>query len=81
LLNGEHYTTDSKYWIFYGWAFVEGVHHYLYKLSFGKKDTLKYVVESRNLIHINRPLGGAIGIQLKKLRARYDPEKEYLKGA
>jgi hypothetical protein len=64
------FAPDLKYWVFLGWAFLEGIHHYLYKLLFGRSDTLAHVVRTRNWSYVGKPLGGAIGIQLKRLRRR-----------
>ena len=61
---------DWKFWIFWGWAVLEAVHHHIYKLTFGSRDTLQYVVEGSNWNRIRKPIGGAIGIQLRKLRRR-----------
>jgi hypothetical protein len=62
--------TDPKFWIFWGWAMFEAVHHHIYKLTFGFRDTLQYVVEGGNWNQLARPLGGAIGVQLRRLRRR-----------
>jgi hypothetical protein len=70
-----NFLTDLKYWIFTGWAFFEGTHSYLYKLSFGKRDSLQYIVETLSFGHLFRPLGGAVGVELRKLKRR---QTEYL---
>jgi hypothetical protein len=61
---------DLKFWIFWGWAMIEGIHHYIYKLKFGRRDTLQHIIEGRGWSHAGGPVGGAIGIQLRKLRRR-----------
>jgi hypothetical protein len=62
--------TDWKFWIFWTWAFLEAIHHHFYKLTFGSHDTLQNIVEGRKWNRLREPLGGAIGIQLRKLRQR-----------
>ena len=62
------FTPDRNYRIFVAWAFLEGIHHYLYKLSYCRSDTLAYVITTRNWSYAAKPLGGAIGVQLRRLR-------------
>ena len=64
------FAPDRKYWVFLSWALLEGMHHYLYKLSFGRSDTLSHLVRTRKWSYAGKPLGGAIGVQLRKLRRR-----------
>jgi hypothetical protein len=61
---------DIKFLIFWGWAMLEIIHHHYYKLTFGTRDTLQYVLENCSWSDIRKPIGGAIGIQLKKVRFR-----------
>lgn len=57
-----------RYWLFTIWAILEGLQHFLYKLSFGRRDTLGYVLTQGWAKSWKIPLGGAIGIQLRRLR-------------
>jgi hypothetical protein len=59
---------SPRYWIFTIWAILEGLQHFTYKLSFGRKDTLGYVLSQEWTKTWRIPLGGAIGIQLRRLR-------------
>lgn len=60
--------TGSKHWVFVIWASLESSQHYLYKLSFGRVDTLGHVIRQGGMEAWRLPRGGAIGIQLRKLR-------------
>jgi len=64
-----------KYWIFVLWASLESTQHFLYKLSFGKRDTLAYVIQRGNSGAWRLPLGGAIGVELRKLREEENRRK------
>jgi hypothetical protein len=64
------FSPDGKFWIFWSWAMVEGIHHYIYKLTFGRWDTLQHVIENADWRHAGKPLGGAVGVQLRKLGRR-----------
>ena len=57
---------------FLTWGFFELIHHHVYKLFYGKYDTLEYIVKSGNWTDSKKPIGGAIGIQVKKLRLKGD---------
>jgi hypothetical protein len=59
---------SPRYWIFTFWAVLEGLQHFIYKLSFGRRDTLGYVLTQGWTKSWKIPLGGAIGIQLRRLR-------------
>ncbi len=71
--------TGSKYWLFFIWASVESSQHYLYKLSFGKRDTLGYLLRQGSMDSWRLPLGGAIGIQLRKLRRQQFHKQQKVK--
>lgn len=58
----------GKYWIFVIWASLECTQHFLYKLSFGQRDTLGHLLRRGNVRDWRLPLGGAIGVHLRKLR-------------
>jgi hypothetical protein len=58
---------DPKFWVLWCWATLEILHHHVYKLILGSHDTLQYVLENGRLSEARRPLGGAIGVQLRKL--------------
>jgi hypothetical protein len=66
---------DWKFWAFWGWAILEAVHHHVYKLQFGARDTLQYIVAGRNWSRAREPLGGAIGIHMRKLKRGRRPTK------
>jgi hypothetical protein len=55
------------FWILAG---LELIHNHAYKLTSGKRDTLSYVLSTGNWSALGRPLTGAIGIQIKKIRKR-----------
>ncbi|MCK5131002.1 MAG: hypothetical protein KAR40_02490 [Candidatus Sabulitectum sp.] len=63
-----HYETDTVYWIISVWTLLEGTHHYAYKLMYGRRDALAGMLMDGGLIDLRRPIGGAIGIQLLRMR-------------
>jgi hypothetical protein len=73
-------TTSSRYWVFTAWAIIEGLQHFLYKLSFGQRDTLGYVLSQGWATTWRIPLGGAIGVQLRRLRrgGKHDDPREII---
>ena len=64
------YGTDKVYWIISVWTLLEGIHHYFYKLTYGRRDALADMVMDGGSIDLRRPTGGAIGIQLLRMRSK-----------
>ncbi|MBC8426576.1 hypothetical protein H8E07_20870 [bacterium] len=62
---------DAKFWVLWSWAVLEAVHGHVYKLKFGRRNTLEDVLSNRRWREAGAPLGGAIGEQLRKLRHRH----------
>ncbi len=61
-------SVDPLFYILCGWAVLELIHHHVYKLIYGKHDTLEYIIRSGHWQSIKAPLGGAIGVQVRKIR-------------
>lgn len=55
------------FWLMWGFALVELVHSHLYKLTYGRY-TLEHVVVQHRWNEWEKPLGGAIGQQIQKIR-------------
>jgi hypothetical protein len=70
----------AKFWLLWGWAVLELIHSHVYKLTLGSRDTLEYVLHGRRWTEAGRPLGGAIGQQLEKLRRQRLPHDKNTKG-
>jgi len=83
IFNDDQYIrSDYKFWIFWSWAILEIIHHHYYKLIFRGNDTLQSVIENGRWDDFHKPLGGAIGIQLRKVRFHHNCEKDsYRMGA
>ena len=64
-------SNSSHHWILVAWAAIETVQHFVYKLSFGRRDTLAYILCSRAQADWRRPLGGSVGLQVRKLRRQH----------
>jgi len=62
------YDTDKVYWIISIWALLEGIHHYCYKLMYGRRNALADMLMDGGSVDLRRPIGGAIGIQLLRMR-------------
>jgi hypothetical protein len=57
-------------WFFWGVIAAQGVQHYLYKMtssSPGGKDGLFEMIEGKQPINWYKPLGGSIGVELRRL--------------
>lgn len=57
-------------WFFWGVIAAQGVQHYLYKMtssSPGGKDGLVEMIEGKQPINWYKPLGGSIGVELRRL--------------
>lgn len=61
---------SGVFWLMWGFAIVELVHSHLYKLTHGRY-TLEHVLVEHRWNEIAKPLGGAIGQQIQKLRRSY----------
>lgn len=61
---------EPRFWIFWGWAVLEIVQAHVYKLTLGTRDTLEHVLRGGHWAEADKPLRGAIGQQLRKLRQR-----------
>lgn len=61
-------TVDPLFYILCGWAVLELIHHHVYKLIYGKHDTLEYIIRSGHWQSIKAPLGGAVGVQVRKIK-------------
>lgn len=60
----------SGYCFFWGVIGVQGIQHYLYKMtssSPGGKDGLFEMIERKQSINWYKPLGGSIGVELRRL--------------
>ena len=58
------------------WAILEIIHHHISKLLYGKRDTLEYIIRAGHWQDLRAPLGGAIGVQIRKLNSeRYHSKK------
>ncbi len=53
------------FWMMWGFALTELVHNHLYKLTFGR-NTLERIIVGHRWNEISKPLGGAIGQQIRK---------------
>ena len=62
------YKTDKIYWLISIWALIELIHHFFYKLIHDKKHSLIEIINEERYKDLTLPLGGAIGIALKKLK-------------
>ena len=70
LFQGFHLRFDPLFYILCAWAILELVHHHVYKLIYGKYDSLEYLIQSGHWRNIEAPLGGAIGVQVRKMGLR-----------
>ena len=70
LLQGFYSRFDPLFYILCAWAILELVHHHVYKLIYGKYDTLEYLIRSGHWRNVKAPLGGAIGVQVRKMGLR-----------
>lgn len=66
------------FWLMWGFALVELVHNHLYKLTYGRY-TLEHVLVEHRWNEIAKPLGGAIGQQIQKIRRNYARKEEVSK--
>ncbi len=55
------------FWMMWGFALTELVHNHLYKLTFGR-NTLERIIVGHRWNEISKPLGGAIGQQIRKIQ-------------
>ena len=81
LFQSFHLRFDPLFYIFCAWAILELVHHHVYKLIYGKYDTLEYLIRSGHWRNIKAPLGGAIGVQVRKMglkRRLNDADQKYI---
>ncbi len=62
---------DGKFWVLWAWTAIEIIHAHVYKITFGKRDTLEYVLRERCWADAAWPLGGAIGRQISKVRQQH----------
>ncbi len=58
---------SGAFWLIWGFALFEGVHNHVYKLTYGRY-TLERVVVEQRWDECAKPLGGAIGQQIQKIR-------------
>ena len=69
-------STDPLFYVLCVWAMLELIHHHVYKLVYGKHDTLAYLIRSGHWHRATTPLGGAIGVQVRKIGSRLSaPDK------
>ena len=73
LLQGFYSRFDPLFYILCAWAMLELIHHHVYKLIYGEHDTLEYLIKSGHWRNIRAPLGGAIGVQVRKMGLRRYP--------
>jgi hypothetical protein len=59
---------NARFWALWVWAVVDVIHAHVYKITFGARDTMEYILKSRRWKEARNPLGGAIGRQLKRIR-------------
>lgn len=55
------------FWLMWGFALAELVHNHLYKLTFGR-NTLERIIAGNRWNELSKPLEGAIGLQIRKIR-------------
>lgn len=71
LLQDFRLEVDALFYILCAWAILEFIHHHVYKLTYGRYDTLEYIIRSGRWQNVKAPLGGAIGVQFRKISLRH----------
>lgn len=59
---------DRLYWLVFSYTFIELIHHSVYKLVYGEKNSLFSLLSKKTHKDFSLPYSGAIGLAIERLK-------------